>query len=1651
MKYRWETPGGVLVACLCVALALAGCSDDTPSNPGTGTVTDGGGNEDSSAGDGGGQEDTEPPEDTGPDGQPPQDTGPDAGEVVEDAPVGDEGDDVPVEDVPLEDLPSELPEGDGSVGDAVDADGGGPCAVDGTACDDEDPCTEGDVCLAGECVGTPIECEDGEPCTEDSCDPESGECVFDPEPLEGQSCDDGDLCTDADLCLAGACVGQGVVCSDEDPCTQDACDEDTGECVYDTAGANGTPCDDGEVCTVDDACDGGVCAGALNACDDQNPCTIDSCDPASGACVNDPGPLEGQGCFDGNLCTLATVCEGGDCVGDTVVCDDGDDCTADSCDPATGQCLFDATINLGEPCDDGSVCTEGDACADLGCVGDPVDCVDDNECTEDSCDPQAGCIYPVLSLNGEPCADGACTGSCFLGVCQATDVDCEDGDPCTTSACEPATGDCAPPAPADGAPCDDGDLCTVNDLCLGGSCAGQALDCNDGNGCTADSCDAATGACINDGAALDGTTCDDGNLCTDGDTCVGGACGAELACPPGEACNPVTGACLVSDGDTCAAPFFVGSLPFVDSGTTEGASDEYGYAAGACPPEEGGWGANAPDLVYQFVPPADAIYNITLEAAHDANLYVVTDCGDVNGSCVAGWELVGLNLVEEVNPFLLAGEVYFIIVDGYGASQQGLYTLTVSPPCTPSCEGAECGSDGCGGSCGVCEPGLACNAGVCIDNPETCAPVDIIGCGASLQGLTFSENTSDALDSYSCGEPFIDFTGPELVYAFVSDAPAFVTVDAFGPPGLVTQVLEDSQVEGCDAAAASCLTSQEGFAEFSALPGVVYYLTWEQAFPDENFPFDVFVNCCVPDCGGKQCGFDGCGGTCGECAFGDVCNPDGQCQEVGNTCSPIAEVDCGAFIEGDFTSPGATNSMGAYACGEQFPDLPFLPEETWSFTPAEDTTVILEPLEIPPGVSYYVLEDQGNGCEATADNCVAAAFFDDVFEAQAGQTYYIVVDQGFQDFPGGGFPYGFALNCCEPSCENPDGTTKSCGGDGCGGSCGQCGPGEVCSPEGACGALPDACQPIAEVQCGSDGFGVLPADASNALGDYAPCEGGTEPFWGESPELVWTFTPEVDSFVFLEIFEPGPTIPFILEDQGGGCEASTQSCIGGGFSGQEFQAQAGVTYYIVFDAEIPDFGPGEEYPVGFFLQCCESSCTNPDGSTKECGFDGCGGTCGECGAGDVCTPEGQCLALPTECAPVETIGCNVGLNLLSLTQEGAVAAFDDYASNGCPDNPFLPPDQPFPSSELVYEYVAEATESVSVSATGPVVVTVLEGACDGAAACLAQEFGQVSFDAVEGTTYYIVLDSDIAGGGFELIDLTVACCTPSCDGTTCGGDGCGGVCECASGVCADIGGICGELCDPEVPDSCPAGQWCQPQINAQGICAPVDAGGAEDEPCGGLVLDCCSAEAGCVDPDVRACACGFDAACCEDGVWPVECAITANNFCGLNCDLSADDLCQEGLYCINNACTDFCAPNGNFPYGCDDPSDLCVPLNGPSGEPSQIGGCFEGCSFPEQTCPDNGNCVPGELSGGQQDACFPVSGVDWWPLGLGEPCEDFTQIGNYCAPGLVCWQNFGFPEPTCNALCAAVNGPIGGPHPDCQPNEFCQEVGLVSTGVCTGQ
>jgi hypothetical protein len=122
-------------------------------------------------------------------------------------------------------------------------------------------------------------------------------------PPDGTPCDDGSLCTENDVYVDGECVGTPIDCDDGNPCTDDLCDPATG-CYHEY---NNDPCDDGIDCTNDDTCAGGDCAGvpSIENCDDVNPCTKDECDPVNG-CLHTPEP-------DGTPCGVDAHCVGGHC------------------------------------------------------------------------------------------------------------------------------------------------------------------------------------------------------------------------------------------------------------------------------------------------------------------------------------------------------------------------------------------------------------------------------------------------------------------------------------------------------------------------------------------------------------------------------------------------------------------------------------------------------------------------------------------------------------------------------------------------------------------------------------------------------------------------------------------------------------------------------------------------------------------------------------------------------------------------------------------------------------------------------------------------------------------------------------------------------------------------------------------------------------------------------------------------------------------------------------------------------------------------------------------------------------------------------------------------------------------------------------------
>jgi hypothetical protein len=183
----------------------------------------------------------------------------------------------------------------------------------------------------------------------------------------------------------------------------------------------------------------------------------------------------------------------------------------------------------------------------IACLTDPI-CRDNAAGTCDltpttvaSC---TGCTSLTLPLLSQQCAI-VCTIS-NTSVCET--LNCDDGVGCTDDSCNPQTGQCV--NTANNANCDDGVWCT-DDVCDPiNDCQFTTLSCDDGVACTDDACDVETGDCVNTAndakCSAPDPPCEGGQVCDAAAGCVD-LQDAELSTP----CD--------ADGDLCTQDHCDGS------------------------------------------------------------------------------------------------------------------------------------------------------------------------------------------------------------------------------------------------------------------------------------------------------------------------------------------------------------------------------------------------------------------------------------------------------------------------------------------------------------------------------------------------------------------------------------------------------------------------------------------------------------------------------------------------------------------------------------------------------------------------------------------------------------------------------------------------------------------------------------------------------------------------------------------------------------------------------------------------------------------------------------------------------------------------------------------------------------------------------------
>jgi hypothetical protein len=231
-----------------------------------------------------------------------------------------------------------------------------------------------------------------------------------------------------------------------------------------------------------------VCFSSDQACDDGNPCTVDTCSGVGefGTCAHSAADLP---CDDGLYCNGADTCALGVCgahAGNP--CSAAGECCREEADRCATECASSPCdgLGVGAPCDDGSACTSDDRCVDgpfgVLCRGTAaLTCTSTDPCRASLCDDTTGTARCVEQPSGE------CPVGCGNGVVDA-DETC-DGD--LDAACPDQCGfDCRCPVPPppppplrdEGEPCDDDAACATNHcvdrVCCNSACDAPSEACN---------------------------------------------------------------------------------------------------------------------------------------------------------------------------------------------------------------------------------------------------------------------------------------------------------------------------------------------------------------------------------------------------------------------------------------------------------------------------------------------------------------------------------------------------------------------------------------------------------------------------------------------------------------------------------------------------------------------------------------------------------------------------------------------------------------------------------------------------------------------------------------------------------------------------------------------------------------------------------------------------------------------------------------------------------------------------------------------------------------------------------------------------------------------------------------------------------------------
>ena len=293
------------------------------------------------------------------------------------------------------------------------------------------------------------------------------------------------------------------------------------------------------------------------------------------------------------------------------------------------------------------------------------------------------------------------------------------------------------------------DACVGRTVTLGnGNNFTLPSSCGDKNDCSKETC--VSGVCSRAAEGCDVKPCR--KDCTS--ECGSKQCGNDAGCPgmycgtcsADNACNADQMCTSEKVDGSCNSPLKIFSDDVVVVGVTKITGDSSAAAHILTPLCN--FRSASVELIYKFVVPAGKQYGFEIRTEGDGQDYD-TVLSVMKGQCATEATIACSDDATPPGNYGslvsgVAGEgTYYVQVDGYDSTQFGKFAMSLkfaADSCVPKCDGAFCGSDGCGGSCGECNADEMCNTKTGRCWPKDCKSkcdgrkCGEDGCGTELCG-----------------------------------------------------------------------------------------------------------------------------------------------------------------------------------------------------------------------------------------------------------------------------------------------------------------------------------------------------------------------------------------------------------------------------------------------------------------------------------------------------------------------------------------------------------------------------------------------------------------------------------------------------------------------------------------------------------------------------------------------------------------------------------------------------------------------------------------------------------------------------------------------------------------------------------------------------